>query len=47
MEEYRGRGLGHRLVEQALGHPALMGLRRVILVTVTRMRFTVAATFAT
>jgi ribosomal protein S18 acetylase RimI-like enzyme len=33
LEEYRGRGLGHWLVTQALAHPALKGLRRIVLVT--------------
>ena len=33
LEEYRGRGLGHWLVKQALAHPALKGMRRIVLVT--------------
>ena len=33
LEAYRGRGLGKWLVECVLGHPALRGLRRVLLGT--------------
>jgi GNAT superfamily N-acetyltransferase len=33
LEQYRGRGLGKWLVECVLGHPALLGLRRILLGT--------------
>ena len=33
LEAHRGRGLGAWLVEHALAHPDLLGLRRVVLVT--------------
>ncbi|HJR63529.1 MAG TPA: GNAT family N-acetyltransferase [Gemmatimonadaceae bacterium] len=33
LEEYRGRGLGKWLVECAMAHPELQGLRRWVLVT--------------
>lgn len=33
LEEYRGRGLGKWLMETIVGHPALQGLRRWILLT--------------
>ena len=33
LEEHRGRGLGKWLIEHALSHPDLSGLRRLLLVT--------------
>jgi len=33
LEGYRGRGLGTWLIEAVVSHPALQGLRRVVLVT--------------
>lgn len=33
LEEYRGRGLGHWLMECVLAHPDLQGLRRFMLIT--------------
>jgi GNAT superfamily N-acetyltransferase len=33
LEAHRGRGLSHRLVEHALAHPELQGLRRMMLAT--------------
>lgn len=33
LEEYRGSGLGHWLMEVVMGHPGLQGLRRLALVT--------------
>ena len=33
LEAYRGRGLGHWLIETVLAHPDLQGLRRIGLVT--------------
>jgi GNAT superfamily N-acetyltransferase len=33
LPDHRGRGLGHRLVQAALDHPDLQGLRRFALVT--------------
>jgi GNAT superfamily N-acetyltransferase len=33
LEDYQGRGLGKRLIEAVTGHPALAGLRRILLAT--------------
>lgn len=33
LEDHRGRGLGRWLIEHALAHPDLDGLRRIVLVT--------------
>jgi len=33
LPEYRGLGLGHRLVEAVLAHPDMTNLRRFVLVT--------------
>lgn len=33
LEEHRGRGLGHRMMEAVVSHPDLQGLRRFVLVT--------------
>jgi GNAT superfamily N-acetyltransferase len=33
LPDHRGHGLGHRLVQAALNHPDLQGLRRIALVT--------------
>ncbi len=33
LEAHRGQGLSHRLVDHVLAHPALQGLRRVLLAT--------------
>ena len=33
LEEYRGRGLSKWLMEVVVAHPALRGLRRIVLIT--------------